>query len=74
MFKSVNLEISLKPFKQTDAAYISSVCKKVFTATSLFSIAFVIIFYVFSDKISLMIFKNLECAKYIKILSLVTWS
>ena len=31
MFKSVTLEISLKPFKQTDAAYISSVCKKVFT-------------------------------------------
>ena len=31
MFKCINLEISLKPFKQTDAAYISSVCKKVFT-------------------------------------------
>lgn len=48
---------------------ILEVCKKVFIATSLFSIALVIIFYVFSDKISLMIFKNLECATYIKFLS-----
>ena len=31
MFKSVNLEISLKPFKQTDDAYIRGVCKKVYT-------------------------------------------
>lgn len=30
MFKSVNLEISLKPFKQTDDAYIRGVCKQVF--------------------------------------------
>ena len=30
MFKSINLEISLKPFKQTDDAYIHSVCKQVF--------------------------------------------
>ena len=48
---------------------ILEVCKKVFAVTSLFSIAFIIIFYVFSEKISLMIFKNLECAKYIKNLS-----
>ena len=48
---------------------ILEVCKKVFDATSLFSIAFTVIFYIFSDKISLMIFKNLECAEYIKILS-----
>ena len=30
MFKSINLEISLKPFKQTDDAYIRGVCKQVF--------------------------------------------
>ena len=31
MLKSVNLEISLKPFKKTDEAYIHAVCKQVFT-------------------------------------------
>lgn len=30
MYNSVTLEMSLKPFKQTDDAYIESVCKKVF--------------------------------------------
>ncbi len=30
MFKDVTLEISLKPFKQTDDAYIRNVCKSVF--------------------------------------------
>jgi len=48
---------------------ILEVCKKVFIATSLFSIALTVIFFIFSDKISIMIFKNLECSKYIKILS-----
>lgn len=48
---------------------ILEVCKKVFSVTSLFSIAFVIIFYVLSSEISLMIFKNLDCTEYIKILS-----
>ena len=31
MFKSVTLEVSLKPFKQTDEGYIRSVCDQIFT-------------------------------------------
>ena len=31
MFRSVSLEMSLKPFKQTDEAYIREVCRRVFT-------------------------------------------
>ena len=31
MFKSVTLEISLKPFKKTDDEYITNVCEQVFT-------------------------------------------
>lgn len=31
MFKSVTLEVSLKPFKRTDEDYIRSVCKQIFT-------------------------------------------
>ena len=30
MFKTVNLEMSLKPFKRTDDEYIRGVCKNVF--------------------------------------------
>jgi len=48
---------------------ILDVCKKVFNVTSLFSIGLCIIFYFLADKISLLVFKNLECARYIKILS-----
>ena len=48
---------------------ILEVCKKVFFVTSIFSIFLSIIFYLFADKISLLVFKDLECAKYIKILS-----
>ena len=48
---------------------ILEVCKKVFFVTSIFSIFLSIIFYLFSDKISLLIFHNLECGRYIKILS-----
>ena len=48
---------------------ILEVCKKVFFVTSIFSILLSIIFYLFADKISLLVFNNLECAKYIKILS-----
>lgn len=48
---------------------ILEVCKKVFFATSLFSISLCIIFFFFADKISLLVFQDLECAKYIKILS-----
>lgn len=31
MFKSINLEISLKPFKETSEEYIRSVCRQIFT-------------------------------------------
>ena len=31
MFKSVTLELSLKPFKKTDTAYIENVCDQIFT-------------------------------------------
>ena len=31
MFKSVTLEVSLKPFKKTDDGYIRSVCEEIFT-------------------------------------------
>lgn len=48
---------------------IADVCQKVFLATSLFSISISMIFFLFSNEISLMIFQNLSCAKYIKILS-----
>ena len=48
---------------------IVEICKKVFNATSLFSIILCIIFFFFADKISLLVFKNSECTKYIKILS-----
>ena len=48
---------------------ILEICKKVFFATFLFSIGISLFFYFFADEISLMVFQNLECAKYIKILS-----
>lgn len=48
---------------------ILEVCQKVFWVTSLFSISISIIFFLFANEISLMIFQNLSCAKYLKILS-----
>lgn len=48
---------------------ILEVCKKVFFVTSIFSIFLSIIFYLLADTISLLVFNNLDCAKYIKILS-----
>lgn len=48
---------------------ILEICQKVFFATSLFSISVSTIFFLFSNEFSLMVFQNLECAKYIKILS-----
>lgn len=48
---------------------ILEICKKVFLATSIFSISISLIFFFFANQISLMVFNNLECAKYIKILS-----
>lgn len=48
---------------------ILEVCQKVFFVTSLFSISISIIFFFFANEISLMVFHNLECGKYIKILS-----
>lgn len=48
---------------------ILEVCKKVLSATSLFSIVLYLIFFLFADKISLLIFRDLECVRYIKVLS-----
>ena len=48
---------------------ILEICKKVFFVTSIFSICLSIFFYLFSDSISIIVFKNLECSKYIKTLS-----
>lgn len=48
---------------------ILDVCHKVFFTTSIFSIIVYLIFFFFCDEISLMFFHNLECARYIKILS-----
>ena len=48
---------------------ITEICKKVFFTTSVFSICISLIFFFFANDISLMIFQNLSCAKYIKILS-----
>lgn len=48
---------------------ILEVCKKVFLATSIFSFCVSIFFFLFANEISLMVFQNLSCAKYIKILA-----
>lgn len=48
---------------------IVEICQKAFLATSLFSIAIGMIFFFFANDISLIVFHNLECGKYIKILS-----
>ncbi len=48
---------------------ILDICKKVFFLTSIFSICISIIFMLFANQISLMIFKNIECGKYIRILA-----
>lgn len=48
---------------------ILDICKKVFFATSIFSICVAIFFVVFADKISLMFFNTSECTEYIKLLA-----
>lgn len=48
---------------------ILDVCKKVFFTTSIFSIGVSIFFIVFANEISFIVFKNLDCAEYIKILA-----
>lgn len=48
---------------------ILEICKKVFFTTSIFSIGICLIFFSFANEISLMIFQNLSCSHYIKILS-----
>lgn len=56
-------------FAQQYKKRILYICKKIFFTTSIFSIAVSMVFFFFADKISLMAFQNLECEKYIKILS-----
>lgn len=48
---------------------ILEICKKVFFTASTFSIVISLFFYFFANEISLLVFKNLDCALYIKILS-----
>ena len=48
---------------------ILEICKKVFFTISIFSICISFILFLFSNQISIILFKNLECAKYIKMLS-----
>ena len=48
---------------------ILEVCQKVFFITSVFSICVSLFFFLFSNQISLIVFNNLECSRYIKILS-----
>ena len=48
---------------------IINVCNKIFKITSFFAITISAIFIYYSNEISLLIFQNLECSNYIKILS-----
>ena len=48
---------------------IQEVCQKVFLATLLFSLSISLIFFFFANQISLLVFHNLECGTYLKILS-----
>ncbi len=48
---------------------ILEICKKGFFIISIFSILLSILFFLFANNISLKIFQNLECSKYLKILS-----
>lgn len=57
--------LSSKQYKKR----ILDVSQKVFLTTSIFSILVSLIFFLFSNQISLLVFHNLDCAKYIKILS-----
>ena len=45
------------------------ICQKIFSIATFFSLAISILFFVFANEISLMVFHHLECANYIKILS-----
>ena len=57
--------LSSKQYKKR----ILDVSQKVFLTTLIFSITVSFIFFFFANQISLMVFQNLDCAKYIKILS-----
>ncbi len=48
---------------------ILEICKKGFLTISIFSILLSFLFFIFANSISFKIFQNLECGKYIKILS-----
>lgn len=48
---------------------ILEICQKVFWLSSIFSISISIIFLLFANQISLKVFQNIECGKYIKILA-----
>lgn len=48
---------------------IHQICQKVFSTTFLFSLSISLIFFFFANRISLLVFHNLECGTYLKILS-----
>ncbi len=48
---------------------IHQICQKVFLTTFLFSLSISLIFFFFANRISLLVFHNLECGTYLKILS-----
>ena len=48
---------------------ILEITKKIFWITNIFSICISVMFFLFANQISLIVFKNIECGKYIKILS-----
>lgn len=49
------------------------ICHKIFNISAFFSIAVSSIFIFYANELSLMIFQNLECANYIRILSPLIW-
>lgn len=48
---------------------IHQICQKIFLTTFLFSLSISLIFFFFANQISLLVFHNLECGNYLKILS-----
>lgn len=48
---------------------MKEICQKIFGITFLFSFGIAILFFLFADEISLIIFHNLDCSKYLRFLS-----
>lgn len=48
---------------------MKEICRKIFRITFVFSFGIAILFFLFADEISLMTFHNLDCGRYLKLLS-----